>query len=261
MSGVLILSREIASAMFRVAEIIKNDKIKNTLENAAILLVSEEDKAPKLDYVRNIILFCHSLKVVNPINIEVLIREVNNLEMMIGAETDKEKHLDISSMFSFSDVVSDLSDYSLSNDTLDYQGSVTTSSPVIPGRSAEIQPDPVSSEEEIQPKEEMFKDYEPYEEEETSTSSKRLSFDSNRITEYLSSGNKASFKELESAFLDVSPRTVRRALDILVREGKVDILRQGQNRFYFLIMGDNTPVEAVGNFRRISTKSYSIPKE
>lgn len=258
MSGILILSREIASAMFRVAEIIKNQKVRDAFENAAILLVSEENVAPKLDYIKNIVLFCGSLRVVKPVNIEVLIRELNNLQRLIVKETDEAASLDISPMFSFSDVVSDLTpavpDVSLD---ADLGAGVPSSDTFDSGNAGQPEVD-----------DELFGNYD-------TSSPRRPVFDSERIVDFLRSGNKVSFKELESRFPDVSSRTVRRALDILVREGKVDVVRQGQNRFYFLVLANpSVPIiqnvlevkpikkpETVGTFKRISAKNYSLPRE
>ncbi len=272
MSGILVLSREIAGAMFRVAEIIKNQKIRDAFENAAILLVSEENVGPKIDHIKNIVLFCGSLRVVKPVNIEVLIRELDNLQRLVSKEAEKAVSLDISPMFSFSDVVSDLSP-------------AVPDAPQSADPAAGI-PSPVSFSDDAGRYEidnESFGNYGDYvrnDGEPTVPSGRRPVFDPERIVDFLSSGNKVNFRELETAFPDVSSRTVRRALDILVREGRVDVIRQGQNRFYFLLLGNPSaapvaapiassifePVppkkmETVGTFKRISTNNYSLPGE
>ncbi len=285
MSGILILSREIASAMFRVSEIIKNQKIRDTLENAAILLVSEENVAPKIDHIKNIVLFCGSLRVVNPLNIEVLMRELGNLQRLVSIEAEKAASLDISPMFSFSDVISGLPNHgSRENEAPDSYNET----PAVPDAPQDANlgagipsADPFAAQDDrYEVEDESFGNYgkyDGYDVEASASTARRPVFDSERIVDLLRSGNKVSFKELESAFPDVSSRTVRRALDILVREGKVDVIRQGQNRFYFLVLANPTAApsiaqsvpearplkkaETVGTFKRISTNNYSLPRE
>jgi hypothetical protein len=100
-------AHDISFAVFRVAAIVKNLKLKSALEDGAVDLVKELDNGA-VDKLRALVKLSASVSEVKPVNAEVLERELVGLnsamesaitELVIGNSAAAEEEIDLSKVF------------------------------------------------------------------------------------------------------------------------------------------------------------------
>ncbi len=218
------LSRDIASAMFRVAAVAKNGKIRDAIEDSAILLVFTP-AAPSIKQAEEIIRLGEAVGEVKPINVRVLVRELNNLKKLIQDEEAQYTNVDISSLFGRTTPAE--------TEDIDYRESA--------GVLVENKVSKQQSESSSHPSTNVAKNhgraslYNSGQKLAASgdNSTRRSSVNSDKIYLYINERGQARLKELESAFPEVSGRTLRRATDILIKEGRIErVGNPGPSSFY-----------------------------
>jgi len=145
MNNIADTSREISFAVFRVAKLIEQPKLKSTLESAAVDLVAEcgtvpfvtcvpkNARLPYLPYIEKLIELIHLAEMVGeikPVNSEVLQRELQSLYTMIAESIGKKEDINLSETFKKSVIASPegawqsheiASDYRPRNDKIESQ--------------------------------------------------------------------------------------------------------------------------------------------
>jgi len=100
-----ILIREIASAVFRVGETVKHQRLKTELTNAAVAAVAdwgEAEAAEKsLDRLSRVVSLSKMVGETSEVNASVLLREIGNAKIALASERNSGKMVDISRMFEF----------------------------------------------------------------------------------------------------------------------------------------------------------------
>lgn len=203
------LANDIAAATFRVAELVKEDRLRTELQLAVfdLILSGSTETMAKL---KVLIRFGQSIKQIKDINAEVLLRELGHLEQMaVSAETAMS---DVNVMAEF-----DGSQYDRDIGPLSGQaakrpsGTLTRTS----GRTA-------------------VKD---------NANVRAINID--RVLRFIETRPETRVKDLEQVFPDISERTLRRAIEKLVKSGKIE--RAGN-------------IGPYGFYRALSSPRASLPR-
>ena len=208
--------------MFRVASVAKHEGVKSSLENLAVKISAEESP----EYIRraeSLIILGRETGDIKEINALVLLRELANLKDQL--KVVEEEDVDISSMFgsavpaSFvipaprSSAASSVAPTKAGAQSLSL--SVAPTKGVQSGRSSvPVSLDNISKVA-------------------SSGVKKHGSINPDKILDYIKEHKVARLKELESAFKEVSGRTVRRITDTLIKDGRIErVGNPGPTSFY-----------------------------
>ncbi|MDD4930836.1 MAG: hypothetical protein PHG66_01620 [Candidatus Colwellbacteria bacterium] len=189
------LLSEIASAMFRVASIIKHEGLKSSLENLAVRLAAEES-IESIRRSENLIVLGRETGDIKDVNAEVLLKALADLRSLLKIAPEVAE-IDLSDAFS-------VSAPSVGSSIPMAKPSILVSH-VRQAKSAGL--DDVAQAPKLR---------------NTNLAKKHGSISADRINTYIQEHGQARLKELESAFREVSGRTVRRMTDTLIREGKIE---------------------------------------
>ncbi len=192
------LSNKIASAVFRVAELIDFDRLKAELQNCAVKLVLMESVLP-IRQLRNLIILGESIGEIKVINAKVLIRELDRLEndFVLASQRPARPVLNLEEEFS-----AKFAGQTQPGQT-QYIGRV-----IQPGQKPGHQPG--------------------------HNKVNQRHFD--EITKYVEKNIKFRFKDIQSALSQISERTIRRILEKLIGQNKlIRVGSPGPSSFYQLL--------------------------
>ena len=211
------LIQEIALAMFRVASVAKHEGVKSSLENLAVKISAEESP----EYIRraeSLIILGRETGDIKEINAIVLLRELANLKDQLKV-VEEEEGVDISSMFNPS--------ASISSVIPAKEGIQSASSPISPISSRNL----AVAKARIQSASPVSLDN--ISKAASTGVKKHGSINPDKILDYIKEHKVARLKELESAFKEVSGRTVRRITDTLIKDGRIErVGNPGPTSFY-----------------------------
>lgn len=216
--------------MFRVAAIIKNGKIRDAVEISAINLIysKNEDSIKKAE---EIIRFAEAVGEIKPINVRVLVRELNNLKKLNQEEDIHSVDLDLSSFFNKQATGTGLSEET--NVQVNYGKGTNVSG----GNNAPENKDRNTTRASLYNSGQKLAEY-------GKNQGRRSSFNQDKIFTYIAERGQARLKELESIFPEVSGRTLRRATDLLIKDGKIERVGNPGPSSYYRPLGRPAPSEA-----------------
>lgn len=237
------LSRDIAAAMFRVAAVTKNGKISDAIESSAILLVSSQDQT-SAKKAEEIIRFGEAVGEIKPINVRVLVRELNNLKKLIQDE-EQSGNVDISSLFARQTFDGgEASDVREATDVR-VEARPVSQSPRHAGQASENGATPRGDNRSLYGAKSVGRAslYNSGQKmaESGDNSGRRSSISPDKIFLYINERGQARLKELESAFPEVSGRTLRRTTDLLIRERKIERVGNPGPSSYYRPLGKSVP--------------------
>jgi hypothetical protein len=223
--GLQSLVSDIAAAMFKVASVVGHPTLKSELENQAISLAASP--CPNVIFsAENLINLGRETGDIKPINAVVLVRELESLRKGLLAAPivveEVKDDLDISPRFAKS--------YPSNSDILAPSSAIPDKAGIQNGRVPSLGQSRTATRPSLEPGQ-VIKRARP-------SSSRKVFFNPDRVYQYVVGHNEARLKELESAFNEVSGRTIRRTTEALVKAGKIErIGKPGPTSFYIVKPG------------------------
>ncbi len=191
------LANDIAAATFRVAALVKEAKLRTEL-NLAVFDLILSGSTETMAKLKVLIRFGQSIKEIKDINAEVLLRELGHLEeMAVSAETAM-ADVNVMAVFDGSQYGRDIGDGRLSGQTAKWpSGSLSRPSGQIKD-SAGVQPVKIE-----------------------------------RVFRFIAGRPETRVRDLKQGLPDLSDRTLRRAIEKLVKSGKIERVGNiGPSGFY-----------------------------
>lgn len=219
--GLQSLVSDISISMFKVAAVMNHPGLKSELEILAISLAV--DPCPENIFsAENLINLGREVGEVKPLNAVVLIRELENLRKNLSTVSlnSQAADVDISPKFTHSSSVTPARPPAGGG-----VHDVRVLSSTVRGFNQDNNESKLSSEPvHVSPKRTR------------PNAGRKVSLNSDKVYQYIVERKEAKLKELESAFSEVSGRTVRRMTDVLIKEGKIErVGNPGPTSYYRLI--------------------------
>jgi len=222
--GLQSLVSDISISMFKVAAVMNHPCLKSELEILAISLAV--DPCPENIFsAENLINLGREVGEVKPMNAVVLIRELENLRKSLSASPLNSQAADV-----------DISPKFVHKNSDTASVAPVHSSYVVPAQAGTQNVPVVSDTRTVNPS--ASKRTRP-------NAGRKVSLNSDKVYQYIVERKEAKLKELESAFSEVSGRTVRRMTDTLIKEGKIErVGNPGPTSYYRLISSPVVPAQA-----------------
>lgn len=208
-AGLQSLISDISISMFRVASIIGHANLKSELEKSAIA-ISANPCPDNIYSAKRLISLGQEIGEIKPINAIVLIRELENLRKgLLSVSVLPVQDVDISSVF-----VRNTQSVNAFNVSEKY----SVKDLVMPSMEAGH----IS-----------YKDNYPAQKQTRQGAGKKPIFNPDKVYQYIAERRVTRLKDLESAFTEVSTRTVRRVTESLIKKGRIErVGTPGPNSFY-----------------------------
>jgi hypothetical protein len=254
--------------MFKVAAVMGHPCLKSELETLAVSLAV--DPCPENIFsAENLINLGREVGEIKPINAVVLIRELENLRKNLSASplNSQASDVDISPKFTRSSVIPATCLAPRGKTGIqDVRVVSSAASSVIPASaSASLQQDgKVGIQDSVQVPSKRTR----------TSPGRKSSLNSDKVYQYIVEHKEARLKELESAFSEVSGRTVRRMTDTLIKEGRIErVGNPGPTSFYRVKAGTsatqpsaaetgfNTSPSVIPAQAGIQAPSSALPRE
>jgi|GEM_PF-1015504 len=232
--GLQSLVSDISVSMFKVAAVMSHPCLKSELETLAVSLAV--DPCPENIFsAENLINLGREVGEIKPINAVVLIRELENLRK------------------------------SLSNTPFNSQASDVDISPKFTRKNVDAVKEivvPVTRLAEASPRREMgIQDSVQVPSKRTRTSpGRKSSLNSDKVYQYIVEHKEARLKELESAFNEVSGRTVRRMTDTLIKEGRIERVGNPGPTSFYRLPSNIVPTDALKNVAPTTRLAEASPR-
>ncbi|MFA4999333.1 MAG: hypothetical protein WC519_01225 [Parcubacteria group bacterium] len=215
--GLQSLVSDIAVAMFKVAAAISHQSLKSELENLAISIAANPN-ADNIFRAENVLTLGREVGEIKPINAVVLIRELESLrrDLLVLPKQSENKlpeNVDIASKF----VHSASTPTSNQTDTSKPQTDISR-------RQADI------SRQQTDNTATSVKKTRP------NNHGRKATFDPVKVLQFIAGHNMPKLKDMEMTFTEISSRTVRRTIENLMKQGKIErVGTPGPNSYYRVV--------------------------